>query len=199
MSNLAVKDSSQLLQLKHNLTVHLVNQARIIVSFEGINPADVSHGRVISFHVKLVLEADGKAMEWANWAVICGKVFVKLLGSLQRLIEEDFVQTIVLRDNEVTELGFNYDIETDTLRPAVTHNLMGNCGRLAKGLCNLQSTASTLAKACHQRETVLSDYINLSGTEILLDKWPGQVSLSGSLFQICRLQQPVFRDLSQRA
>lgn len=154
-----------------------MDQARIIISFKSVNPADISHGRIIPFYVKLVLETDGKAMKRANRATSCGEVFVQPLGSVQGLIEEDFMQTIVLGGNGVREACFHFDAELETSGSTVTHNLMSNRGCLAKGLSYLQGTILAVPEACHDCDSVLSNYFNLSGIEVLLNKWPGQVSL----------------------
>lgn len=126
-----------------------MDQARVIISFERVDPANVAHGRVISLHVELVLETDWKAMERAHWAAMCGEVFVQLFGSLQGLVEKDFVQTVVLRDGEAAELGLHCNIELATQESKATHNLVSDCCHLAKGAGDLHRAVLAFVDARH--------------------------------------------------
>ena len=76
--------------------------------------------------MELVFETDGEAVEWSDSLVVFGVVVVQVLGPIERFVEEDFVEAIVLQVRLVIHL-----------EQAETYDLMGNSRRLAKGGCNL--------------------------------------------------------------
>ena len=65
------------------------------MTFKSINPTNVAHRSVDSFHVELVLETDGKAMQRSNWPAMLREISIQLFSSCDGLVGEDLVQTVV--------------------------------------------------------------------------------------------------------
>ena len=69
---------------------------RILTSLICVYPSDVSHCGVSPLHMKLVFQTNGQAMEWANGSAMLCVVVIQLLRPLQSLIENYFMQAVVL-------------------------------------------------------------------------------------------------------
>jgi hypothetical protein len=90
-------------------------------------PADIAHCRVYSFHVKLILQANWKPVQWAYHFTCLSIMFIQLLGAVNRLVEENLVKTVVLSASFMLEKVF--------LRPVFAgqaYDLVGNGSRLAE-------------------------------------------------------------------
>lgn len=79
--------------------------------------------------MELVFETDGQPVERPERLVMLGQIIIQVLGPLERLIEEDFVQTAVLIQSVSIYLAAKALGEL--------HYLMRDGSPLAKGRRNL--------------------------------------------------------------
>ena len=60
------------------------------------NPTNISHRGIIAFHVELIFQANGQAMQWPNGCFLFGKVGVKVSCPLECLVEKDLMEAVIL-------------------------------------------------------------------------------------------------------
>lgn len=60
------------------------------------NPTNISHRGISAFHVELIFQAHGEAMQWPNCCFLVGIVCIKVPCPLKRLVEEDLMEAVIL-------------------------------------------------------------------------------------------------------
>ncbi len=172
---LAVQNSTKIEKLRHELTVHLVHALRIAEAFERVDPADVAHRGIDALDMELILQTNRKAVQRAGNFASCCQIFVQLLSPLQSLVEEDFMEAVVLKRKARAWSEFLRAAHTfcrPRLQHGPTHNLMSNGRCFAEGAHYLHGAALAPRNLRDERNAVLPDDRNVLAAEKLLDEWP---------------------------
>ena len=91
-TGLAVQHCTKVTQFPDELTLCDAFPGVIAIPLEASNPANVSHGRLHSSDVKLVLQTHGKTMDRPNRLFGLGEMGVQLFGLVDSRIKEDLMQ-----------------------------------------------------------------------------------------------------------
>lgn len=70
--------------------------ARVLVALVCSDPADISHGGIITFYMKLIFQADGQSVQWTYWFSVFLQIIIELVCPLECLIEENLMETVIL-------------------------------------------------------------------------------------------------------
>ena len=95
-TGLAIQHCAKVTQFPDELTLCDAFSGVISIPLKAANPANISHGRLYSLDVELVLQTHGKTMERPNRLFGLGEVGIQIFCLVDCRIKEDFMQAVNL-------------------------------------------------------------------------------------------------------